>query len=86
MRIDNGNNLNLVRRGSVTCGLGRNIFLYSTKQAAQKIRRRRRQRGGSSSALDKPLTRNRAMTHVRSGSFTTDAFDTRADQCPLLLQ
>jgi hypothetical protein len=25
-------------------------------------------------------------THVRFGSFTTGAFSTRADQCPLLLQ
>jgi len=24
--------------------------------------------------------------NVRDGSFTTDAFSTRADQCPLLLQ
>jgi len=30
-------------------------------------------------------TDDRAIQSVGSGSFTTDAFATRADQCPLLL-
>jgi Zn ribbon nucleic-acid-binding protein len=36
--LNNGNNHNLDCRGSVTCGFGRNIFLCSAKEAAQKIR------------------------------------------------
>ena len=28
----------------------------------------------------------KSVPHVRDGSFTTDAFSTGADQCPLLLQ
>ncbi len=35
LRIEcNGDNLNLDIGGSVTCGLGRNIFLYGSKEAA----------------------------------------------------
>ena len=41
-KIEQGNDLNLDIRGSVACGLGRNIFLCATKGMAQNIRRLQR--------------------------------------------
>ena len=38
--MSNGSDLNLDSGGSVTCGLGRNIFLSGSKEAAQNIRGR----------------------------------------------
>jgi hypothetical protein len=38
--LSNGNNLNLDCRGSVTCGLGHNIFLSGTKEVAQSIKKK----------------------------------------------
>lgn len=35
--MSNGNNLNLDSGGSVTCDLGRNIFLFGSKEAAKNI-------------------------------------------------
>ena len=45
--MNNGNQPNLDIGGSVTCGVGGNIFLHGAKEAAQKIRRRRRSRGSA---------------------------------------
>jgi hypothetical protein len=46
--LSNGNNLNPDSGGSAACGLGRNIFLFGTKEAAQNMRRRRQRRGRQS--------------------------------------
>jgi hypothetical protein len=50
--LHNGDNVNLDIGGSVTCGVGRNIFLYGSEEAAQKMRRSRRpDQKGSSRAM-----------------------------------
>ena len=40
--LHSGDNLNLDIGRRVTCGVGRNIFLYGSKEAAQKMRKSHR--------------------------------------------
>jgi hypothetical protein len=49
--LSNGNNFNLDSGGSAACGLGRNIFLSGTKEAALNTRGRRQRRGRRSRRL-----------------------------------